>query len=131
MKYFAIVLLGMVWLPARDPFTGTKWTASVAKGCTDSLVFRSGHRARSYSCEVDEWYDGIYVISNDTIIVSWVSESEDGGGKERWRTRYFFSGNLLRPISSQGYSHGKWEKPELLNTSADYVFKKEVSGPAR
>ena len=26
MKYFSIVLLGMAWLPAGDPYTGTKTT---------------------------------------------------------------------------------------------------------
>jgi hypothetical protein len=116
-----------VTLPGQapaDPLAGTKWSAPVAKECIDSLAFRSGHRVRQYSCEADEWYNGTYVVVRDTVTVDWVSVSEDGGGKERWRTRYLYDGKVLRPVIRQSYSHGRWEKPLAVGTPVGYVFRR-------
>ena len=110
-------------LQTGDVMTGTKWDARVNEGYSDSLVFKSGHRVRQYSCEAGEWYNGSYTLNKDTVIVSWVTESEDGGGKERWRNWYLRRRGLLKPIRGQSYSHGRWEKPTPSTTPADYVFK--------
>ena len=107
-----------------DVLAGTRWAARVAEDCSDSVVFLSGHRVRQYSCEAGEWYNGSYTLSKDTVIITGVSVSEDGGGKEHWRNWYMYKGNFLKPTVSQGYSHGKWEKVKPSTTPADYLFKK-------
>ena len=105
-----------------DGLAGTKWESKLAEGCTDSLLFKTGQRIREYSCEAGEWYIGSYTLSKDTVIASYVSDSE-GGLKQRWRVSYLYRDSLLTPIRSQGYSHGRWEKPEPITTPG-YVFKK-------
>ena len=109
-------------LQANDELVGTKWESKVAEDCTDSLQFKPNQIVREYSCEAGEWYKGSYRLSNDTLVTSYVNDSE-GGVKEYWRVRYLYKGNLLKAIGSQSYSKGKWQKEKPL-TDARYVYKR-------
>jgi|GEM_PF-6158412 len=120
-----------------DSLAGSRWVSKVGEGCVDTLLFRTGGRIREYSCEVDEWYIGNFTVRGDTVIVTHFTQSEDGGGKERWRVRYLHCHDdidqgdihhpqeVLKAISHQGYWNGHWEKEESFQAPA-YVFKRII-----
>src|ERR1700754_1495081 len=76
--------------PLEDSLARSRWVSKVGEGCVDTLLLKTSGRVREYSCEVDEWYIGNFTVRGDTVIVTHLTESEDGGGKERWRLRYLY-----------------------------------------
>lgn len=100
---------------------GTKWVYKIADDCINFYEFINKNTFKFYSCEMEDEYDGVYYIKNDTLYTEEISLNDNNKirylliqtkGKLKYIKRYSFSKN-----------HLKWVEDNFLFD--DILFEKQ------
>ncbi|UII20498.1 hypothetical protein [Fulvivirga ligni] len=88
--------------------SSSKWTCSVAPGCTDTLLLNINQEGREYRCEMLIDNKIIYDVRYDTLFIQeygLVSEIDASKGEEvKYTYKYVLINESLRMVVDQGIS---------------------------
>jgi hypothetical protein len=124
MRTVLIPLVIIAMLTPGPKITGTTWIHKVAKGCVDTLKFRSNGEVIEYDCEMNYAFKGSYRQIKDTVvvIVKDDSHSEDGARSEYYKSKFIVRKNVLHIIASAELTNGAW-KYSAVKTDKNIYYR--------
>lgn len=114
MKGFIVLMAtAMMLLYNKNHMENTVWICNVAKGCVDTLYFKSSKTCLEYDCELNYTAHGSYRLVKDTLFLTIKddSHSEDNSKIRSYKTKFLIKDKIMYDIGI--FSNGKWKFADL------------------